>query len=1289
MEYGSKLLGLMIMMGLWTPVAMGGMPEQAIAQETNTDAAARLAEGDRLLEQGTQQFNMSQLQEALQSFQAALEFYRDSTVQASFPQESRQGEGRTIRGLGNVFAAEGQDEQALVFYRQALEIARQVGDRLGEGRALNNLGNSYNAQEQYEQAIELYSQALEIAREIEDHFGEIIALQNLANVYSSLGQYERAIEVHQQRLEIARELGDRAEEGSASWDLGSAYATLGHYERAIEFHQRHLTIARGLGDRSAEEIALGNLGAAYDSLGQYSVAIDFYQQTLVIVRETGDRSREASILGSLGNAYYTLTQYELAIDFYEQYLEITREIKNRAWESNALGNLGIAYDRLGQYETAIALHEQYLAIAREIGDLQGVAFALGNLGNAYAALEQYQEAIARYEQQLVITREIGDRAGEGRALGSLGIAYRNLGQYQEAIARYEQQLVITREIGDRVGEGRALGNLGVAYNYLGRYQKAISFHEQSLVIAREIGDREKEGIVLNNLGLAYENLGQYQRVIEIYEEQLLIAQTANNRQQQGTALGALADVYRTLGDYERSLEYAEQQLALAQELGNLPMQFSAIVKVTEAEAVVFEPDLSDLSLQNIHKITAYYQKMISSYQEALALFDRHLPILENLQHANGTQLIAQEEIETYTQIRFFLENALRETQKILAQYEELAVQTGGGTSFSDAVDDIRNRTQQLASIWGLRGIAFFQEGLAFARQSGNRFREAEALGSLGDSYHRLDQPQQAIEFYKQQLAVVRNINDVAKEGIALSNIGQVLSDQRLPEIAIVFLKASVQIRESIRGNLSELDAELQQSYANVIADDYRLLAELLLQQDRVLEAQEVLDLLKLQELDDYQLRDVRGTEETREGLSFWQAEQEILDLFNEYLQVEDGQSFQAFIERPEIQDLVSQLQRNARGQNLNPEQLARLQDNLQQAGNAALLYPLILDDRLELVLVTTDGLVRRTVPVSRVELNRVIADFRSDITNRFSDPIPNAQQLYDWLIAPLADDMDAAGAETVLYAADGALRYIPLAALHDGEQWLTQRYIVNHITAASLMDFSQAGATTLNILAGAFPEHDLPVQIGQEQVRFSGLPYAQVEVRTLSENLPNTQAFFSADFNREEIEPRLDQHTVLHLATHGQFRSGHPNDSFILLGDGDRITLFDLDQWDLPNVDLVVLSACETAVSGPELGSGEEILGFGYQVQRTGARAAISSLWSVSDGGTQILMNSFYGAVQEGLPKAAALQAAQEALITGDFTAVGGWRADVEIRSAQGSGAGDLLTHPYYWAPFILIGNGL
>jgi CHAT domain-containing protein len=118
-------------------------------------------------------------------------------------------------------------------------------------------------------------------------------------------------------------------------------------------------------------------------------------------------------------------------------------------------------------------------------------------------------------------------------------------------------------------------------------------------------------------------------------------------------------------------------------------------------------------------------------------------------------------------------------------------------------------------------------------------------------------------------------------------------------------------------------------------------------------------------------------------------------------------------------------------------------------------------------------------------------------------------------------------------------------------------------------------------------------------------------------------------------------------------------------------------------------------VGSAELGSGVEILGLGYQIQEAGAMGVLASLWKVSDQGTQVLMGAFYDALGQGMTKAEALQAAQNALITNDFSAVGGNRATVEVidtatgQPLQGSASGDSLSHPYFWAPFILIGNGL
>ena len=1077
---------------LFTGAIMPGMLEESVAQEIPADTQDReslLAEGDRLFQQGEAQFEVSQFQEALISFEAALEIYRNPEIQNLFPQQSRQLEGRSLTVIGDIYQVQGRYDEALEYYQQALTIARDLGDRPGIGQALTNIGGVYAYWGQYQQALDFSTEALAIRQNIGDRAGVGETLTNIGGVYASLGQYQQALDFFSDALTILQDVGNRADEGAILNNIGFVYDRLGAYQQALSFYTEALAILQDIGDRAVESVTLNNIGVVYDRLGQYQQALSFYTEALAILQDIGNRSGEGTTLNNIGAVYDNLGEYQQALSFYTDALAIHREVGNRTDESTTLNNIGAMYENLGQYQQALSFYRDALAIIQDIGDRAGEGATLNNMGAVYDNLGQYQQALSFYTDALAIVQDIGDRAGEGSTLNNIGLVYTNLGQYQQALTFYTEALAIVQDIGDRSSESSTLTNIGVVYCRLGQYQQALDAYTDALAIVRDIGDRNGEGTVLNNIGLVYDNLEQYQQ-----------------------------------------------------------------------------------------------------------------------------------------------------------------------------------------------SLTFYTEALAIVQDIGDRRDEAATLGNLGSVYQSLGQYQQAFVFYTDALTILQDVGDREGEAIALNNIGFALESLEEPELAIVFFKQSVNRWEAIRGDIQELDIEQQQSFSDRISFTYRRLADLLLAADRVLEAQEVLDLLKLQELEEYNLRNVQGTDETHQGLEFWQAEREILELFETYIATDSEQDFEAFINRPEITERVAQLHRNARSQNLNPEQLIRLQDNLRQAGNAALLYPLILDDRLELVLVTTEGLVRETVPIDRVTLNEAIVSFRRAITDRRRNPTAQAQQLYQWLIAPLDDDLALADSNTILYAADGTLRYIPLAALHDGSQWLTQRFTINHITAASLTDFSQSGAVDLRILAGAFPNESIEVNLGTGHVWFSGLPFAQQEVENLVNRIPNTIAFFSEEFSRTAIEPHLNDYRVVHLATHAEFRSGHPTDSFILLGDGDRITLFDLDRWQLPDVDLVVLSACKTAMNGENLSNGEEILGFGYQIQRTGARGAIASLWSVDDGGTQVLMNGFYAAMEQNMPSAEALRQAQIALITGDYAALG---IEPDLQEFLS------LNHPYYWSPFILIGNGL
>jgi CHAT domain-containing protein/tetratricopeptide (TPR) repeat protein len=898
------------------------------------------------------------------------------------------------------------------------------------------------------------------------------------------------------------------------------------------------------------------------------------------------------------------------------------------------------------------------AAAQTTPDRKVEADRLLKKGRELVGKRQYPAAMEALQQALEFYQKLADKAGAGDALYSIGDVYYDQSQYPKALEFYQQALVLRQATGDRKKQGVTLNDIGLIYSNLGQHPKALEYYQQSLAISKEIGDRSGEGTTLNNIGRIHDSLGQYPKALEYYQQALAILKKSGDRKGEGTMLNNIGFIYSSLGQYPKALEYFQQALAISKAIGD-----------RRGEGT------------RLNNIGAIYSSL-GQYPKALEYFQQALAILKESgdRKGEGTML-----------------NNIGFIYSSLGQYP--------------------------------KALEYFQQALVIRKEIGDRKGEGTTLNNIGAIYDSLGQYPKALEYYQQDLVISKAIGDRRGEGTTLNNIGYLLEAQKQPELAIVFFKRSISVRESIREDLRKLPKEQQQSYTETVAHTYRRLADILLKQDRVLEAQQILDLLKVQELEGY-LRNVRGT---GQSLIVLRPEEEILRQYSELqktaieigkeltelrkLDAKNGlnstqkqrlsqldelerkinRQFNEFIESKLVQDLVAQLSRTASKQNLNLEDLNALRDDLRKL-DAVLVYPLILDDRLELVITTPNSPpLRRTVTnLKREELNRVIAEYRSALENPRSNAKELAQKLYTWLIKPLEADLQQSGAKTIIYAPDGQLRYIPLAALHDGKQWLIQRYRINNITARSVTDFHTVPAKQPRILAGAFGLGGTTVKVGNQEFRFGGLPAAGREVKTLVAAIPGTIGLLEREFSRAATLPRLNSFNIIHLATHGKFVGGQAENSFVLFGNtqADVVTLREIENLTMNNVDLVVLSACETGIGG-KLGNGTEILGLGYQFQRAGARATIASLWQVDDGGTQVLMNAFYAALKKGMTKAEALQEAQKALITSNFSTVGGSRSDIEVEvvdSQTGQSrrvSSDTLQHPYYWAPFILIGNGL
>jgi len=290
-----------------------------------------------------------------------------------------------LGNLGRAYRALGRIGQAGNLYREAMTIAREIGNWENEGVWLSELGRAYHELGQFKQALQVAEKALAIFRRISDRSKEAMELGNLGITYRALGRIERAIKLHKGALVIAREIGDLRGEGYQIGYLGSAYRALGNIERGIECHEQALAITRNAGDRWREAFQLGYLGSAYYQLGQFERAKRSYTEALAINRELGDRLGEGIQLGRLGRVCRALGQVRQAEELFQQALAINREIGNRWGESIWLGHLGLTYRDLRQVDRAIRLHEEALGIACEIGHQQQVSRRLLELGKALVA----------------------------------------------------------------------------------------------------------------------------------------------------------------------------------------------------------------------------------------------------------------------------------------------------------------------------------------------------------------------------------------------------------------------------------------------------------------------------------------------------------------------------------------------------------------------------------------------------------------------------------------------------------------------------------------------------------------------------------------------------------------------------------------------------------------------------------------------------------------------------------------------------------------------------------------
>jgi CHAT domain-containing protein/Tfp pilus assembly protein PilF len=807
-------------------------------------------------------------------------------------------------------------------------------------------------------------------------------------------------------------------------------------------------------------------------------------------------------------------------------------------------------------------------------------------------------------------------------------ALKKKSDYINAIAHYEAAYEIDI-IYRRNKSAVDLNNIGFLYDVLGQKQKALEYYEKALPILREVGNRSGEAATLNNIGRVYDALDQKQKALEYYEKSLPILREVGDRSGEATILNNIGAVCNSIGQKQKALEYYDEKI--------LPISREVGYRSVEA-----------ITLNNIGMVYSDFGQQ----QKALEYYKQALPI--------------------HTSV-------------------------------------------------------------------GNRSGEATTLNNIGCVYYDLGQKQKALEYLEKILPIFHELGDNTNEAVLLCNLMITWDDMNKNSLAIFYGKQAVNTLQYLRQNIDNLDVKTKLKYLKREEDTYRITASQLIFFGRLGEALQLLDILKDEEYFSFVLQNRSVYTPQYNPIDYTSFERKWIDWQNTLLKkmssisrpyhellfkpnktpeeekkletlkidMEKTQTeYSYFLDRmkkvfetykykedPDI-DLITR-------QSGPLKEYLKSLDRYNNGKNAALHF-LVYKGQISVIITTpTSKTVIQSSPFYEKEFNKLIYDYRymieklarlsriSDASSKEASKINELSRqkrdietkLYELIFKPVHEELQKYGAVNLLVSLDGVLRYIPLGGLWDGEHYLVQQYRFVLITPSSLNQMDEKPVIENKILG---------MGASKGGKGFKPLPHAGQEIRAIvhdrekgCKGLINGNALIDNNFTREKMINRLKttSYPLVHIASHFKFSPGNETNNQLLLGDGTTMNLSDIRKEKegklFDNVKLLVLSACQTGMGG----NGEEIDGFGRLAQQCGAGSVIASLWSVDDESTKELMVKFYSILEEGkvISKIEALRLAQLHLA--------GLEDMINKSKATTSTASARKSNPYYWAPFIMMGN--
>ena len=729
-------------------------------------------------------------------------------------------------------------------------------------------------------------------------------------------------------------------------------------------------------------------------------------------------------------------------------------------------------------------------------------------------------------------------------------------------------------------------------------------------------------------------MGRYDEALSHHAKALFIQREVlgNNHPDTAESLEDMSRVHQMTGNYGQALTECEQALAIR-------------LKTSGPDHVLTA--LCHNNLGAVYERMGDAQRALSRYDASLAILSRQKgmgdPLTASALHNKGSALLT---LKRYDEARTCHEKALGIRKRNFGKdHPETALSMNALGCLCYQTGEWKKAVRMFNKAVTIREKVL---GPDHPLTASGRFNLASALFRSGQCDQAAVQARIAASAHQSQsfAELSWRIFDLLRE---IHETGGKL------ESAVIFGKMAVNGVQDMRNKSASMPRSLQTAFIQDKYVAFENLARLLLDLGRIAEAQDVLSMMKQEEYHDFITRDA---DLSSRSIAFSPEEREWI--FHNYQTGPSPLSIPAPPETSPVNTLSADL----------PERLARF------GSHTAMIHYLITENRLMILLTSAMGRIIKDVPVSSADLVLLVDQYLTAITRLSEKTAPLAKSLYTILLAPVREELDRQNIRTIMVAACGPLRYVPMAALTDGPSYMAEHY-------ALVMATSLTRAPT--------PRHSLkPWTVcgmgASEKVNpsFNALPSVKQELdRIILETRDDPVGIFPGVIllnnrftRRSFIQSQSNPFSVMHVATHFTCNPGTAEDSFLLLGDGTRLSLLDIQQEPLcfEALELVTLSACRTALAGADK-NGREFESLGFLFQSKGAESVIASLWSVSDQSTPLFMEKMYALLKDhpDVSKAELLRQTQVWFFR-DFCPDSFENTGSQIHKA-----------PYFWAPFVLM----